>query len=250
MTRVNCILLFFSVLLISSCKKTDEVIDNSLEILSKSIEAYGGEDNFYNSVTTFNIDELNYNLERSGTITNYVMTRNVDTTTYKATYNNGAIAYYVNDSLQQMTAAALKFIGAKLEALTFLYSIPFNLKHNYYTKEQLQNVTINGQEYLSLKFTAKEETTPKDEIILYVHPETHLIEYICERMALNSNRLLFRKAYGSKKVNSLHFNNFEVYYNNTMNEMDITKFYQEFNNNMLKRQNDVELSNINVTIIN
>lgn len=250
MTKVNCILLALAVILMSSCKKSNEVVDNSLEILNKSMEAYGGEQNFYNSVTTFNIDELNYSLERSGVITNYAMTRNVDTTNYKATYNNGAIAYYVNDSLQQMTASALKFIGAKLEALTFLYSIPYNLNHNYYTKEQLPNVVIGNQEYLSLKFTAKEETTPRDEIVLYVHPETHLIDYICERMALNSNRLLFRKAYDSKKVNSLHFNNYEVYYNNTMNEMDITKFYQEFNNNKLKRQNDVELSNINVTITN
>ena len=241
-------LYIFIALLVFSCN--DGVMEgpDANTILEKSINTSGAS-NFYNSTITFNVKELEYELYRKEHISKFTMTRRVDTILYKAVYNMGEFGYYVNGELQNQTSQAKVFFDTKLIGFVYTQSIPFVLDQNAIKVTRLKDAKIDGNTYFTVYASNKDpEMLPQDEFILYINPETYLVEFYTQKYSLFQNRQLFKKAVNPRLVNEVHFVDYQVFYEKKDSQTPLEEFYNLYNDEKLSRQDDIILENINVAL--
>ena len=233
------------ILLILSCAKNEKTV-TAKDILVNTIDASGG-DYFNNSTVSFNMADLDYKLFRKDNIAEFEVTRQLDTLNYKAVYKNGYSAYFVNDSLQEENYYSRKFIESKLEGLTYIFSIPFNLNQNATQLTRLEDVIIDDKLHYALHVTFTEiEGQPSDEFILYINQATNLMDYYIQIFHLTGGTPLFKKAINRRSVNSIQFSDFWAFkIDDTSN---LKSAYKNYNRRNLKAHKKIEFENINVVL--
>ena len=235
-------------IILFSCNEDVNSGLSAKSILQKSIDASGRE-NFFNSTIKFNVEELQYEIYRKEHISKYVMTRQVDTTFYKAIYEMGHFEYYVNDEIQRQTSQGKVFFDTKLEGFVYLFSIPHILDQNAVILTRLEDAEIDGKSYFAVYATFQEvEGVPQDQFILYIDPDTYLVDFYAQKYSLFMNRKKFKKAVNSRFVEDIRFTDHHVYYFKGEDNTPLDQFYKLYNDDVLNRQNDVILENILVEI--
>lgn len=251
MNKSILIFLFASIQMFLSCKqpKRQIVPTNPLKKLHKLQTKYGI-DNFYNSFTTFNINqELTYSVERRNNISNYIIHRETNNKSYKGTYENGHIEYFVNDTLQDDSSYNRLFLDVKLDAFIHTIGIPSTLNTNDLIIKEKNPVIIRNKLYDVLYITTKQDKKiAKDEYYIYYDTNSYLIRYIALNHSLtNPYRPVFRKMINHREINSVIFSDFYSFVPKSDNT-PIENLYTEFNNVNLKQVETIIFQNIKVTL--
>jgi len=251
---------FFSLLIgvsLLSCNQNNKGVKSqdtrAKEILLNSIKAYNS-DSFYNSTIQFNTKDLEYKLYRKSNIADFEVVRKLDTVTYKATYNNGTRAYFVNNIEQEQTSAAMKFIDIKLEGLCYLFSIPHEFNQNHVQLKKLEDVIIKNKNYnvIHVSFTRISEEDPDDVFILYINPDTFYIDYLAEKYHFTAvNRPLFKVAHNFRTIEGITFVDYYVLDPKKEDrDTDLEVIYKLYNANNLNELQSLIFENIQVEINN
>ena len=239
------LLYLFTILLINSCVDSQQELD-AQTLLDKSIDASGGED-FYNSVSTFVVNQFNYTVKRNGTDQHLIVTSEARNTRYRAEFNKGQRTYYVNDSLVSNTGLNTRFIDVNLEGFIYLLSVPHLLKTNASIYERMPDVVIQKKSYYTVKvsFTVV-EGLPQNEFYLYIDPETFLVDFFAANYDLAKGTNNFYRIVNRQEVNGLSY--FD-YYSFTAESEDITleSLYKSFNALTIREINYVQLKDIQVS---
>jgi len=241
------IILVVVVFSFTGCKNSPKEL-SAEDILEKTIIAHGG-DSYNNSIITFGLDDLQYKLLRNNTVRQSEITRHIDSTVYKATYKNGYTQHYINDIEQQETYFSKKFIDARLDGFSFIFSIPHSLKRNSIKLKKLEDVKIKNINYYVVKAT--EEIIDKNDInefIIYVNPKTFLVEYTAQEYDLHLNLKIFKRAHNTRTIENIVFSDYYLF----KPHLDTTKLenlYKYFNVNDLKELNHHTYKSINVTLL-
>jgi len=229
------------------CKKSSKKL-SAQDILEKAIIAHGG-DSYNNSIITFGLDDLQYKLLRNNTVRQSEITRHIDSTVYKATYKNGYAQHYINDIEQKETYFSKKFIDARLDGFSFVFSIPHSLKRNSIKLKKLEDVKIKNINYYVVKAT--EEIIDKNDInefIIYVNPNTFLVEYTALEYDLHLNLKIFKRAHNTRIIKNIVFSDYYSF----KPHLDTTKLedlYKYFNASDLKELKHHTYKSIDVTLL-
>lgn len=232
MSKYIFTLLFAFIPIIVSCNKGKTIHKKSTpENTLKLIQSTYGINNFYNSNATFNIDnELYYTLKRQNNRSYFAISRKTDNKSYKGTYADGHIEYYINDTLQDNATYNRLFLDVKLDAFAHTAGIPSTLNTNDLIIKEYSPVDIRKRTYNVLYITTKAiPDIPVDEYYLYYDPDTYLIHYIALNHKLtNPYRSVFRKLVNHREINSIIFADYYSFVakdDNTPLEI----LYKEFN---------------------
>ena len=235
----------------TSCRD-DATQINAKQLLEKTIIASGG-DKFFNSKIQFDLDILHYDIYRKNNISNFEITRQVDSIVYKATYNNGDMAYYVNDEKQEKSMSSILFLNTYLKGFIYLSSIPHILKQNSVLLSRLNDVKIENTNYYTLYVTYKElEDYPQaqDEFYLYINPETNYIDFYAQKHYLTGDKMLFKKAINSRTINGIRFSDYKVLYlKSKTNNYALKEFYKLYNKNELTTHGEIKFQNVEVELL-
>lgn len=218
-------------------------------LLLKSIERSGGQ-YFLNSHITFNVKDLNYSIYRKEIINNFEVTREVDTTKYKATYKNGSEAYFINGIEQEETFYSKRFIEAKLAGFVYIFSIPFVFDHNSVILDQLEDVTIGKTNYHTLHVSFKPLLDdPENEFYLYINTESFLVDFFTEKYDLTGERILFRKAINRRQIDSIQIADQYILAPKRGDSTELKDIYKLYNNLTLEDLEKVELRNVKIKLL-
>jgi hypothetical protein len=239
------LLYLLTFLLLNSCGDTKQELD-ALTLLDKSIEASGGE-HFYNSVSTFVVNQFNYTVQRNGIEQHLIVTSEARNTRYRAEFNKGQRTYYVDDSLVSNTGLNTRFIDVNLEGFIYLLSVPHLLKTNASIYERKPDVVIQKKTYYTVKVTfTVVEGLPQNEFYLYIDPETFLVDFFAANYELAKGTNNFYRMVNRREVNGLSY--FD-YYSFTAESEDIAleSLYKSFNALTIRETNYVQLKDIKVS---
>lgn len=247
MNSKQTLVLIFTLFLLNC--QGPSAVGKGTKILQDCIETYGGA-KFFNSKITFNIEDLYYSIERKDNLSNFVLTRQVDSIEYKATYQNGSTAYFINDSLQEETLYSRRFIEARLEGLVYLFSIPHIFDQNSVVAAQEENVTIGKKEYLTLHIWFRPlPEDPENEFYLYIDPETKHIDFFTEKFDLNGESILFKKAINKRTIKGLLFSDYNVFRSVSEDSVSLDAVYKNYNNRSIEYLTDIVYENFEVEIL-
>lgn len=230
------------------CAPKESNADKAQALLQKTIQAHGGKQ-FFNSTISFDLKELKYHLERRDNISNFTVTRQADSTQYKATYENGYGSYFINDSLQEETLYSRRFLDSRVEGFVYLLSFPFVLDQNSIILEQKEDVLIRRKNYHVLRATVREvdDFISENEFYLYINAETFIIEFTAERFDLVGDRKVFRRNFNERQINGLHFFDSYLYRPKKM-ERALDSLYLDYDIPNMEPLKSQELTNINVEL--
>ncbi|NND88766.1 MAG: hypothetical protein HKM28_05925 [Flavobacteriaceae bacterium] len=239
-------ILLLSLMFFAACSTEPQISADT--ILEKSIEAAGGED-FFHSTISFSIEDYEYVLKRDGYLTDFSLTREIDTTIYFSTYKGGLMHYYVNGVEEPESMQSRKFLDARLDGFTFLSSMPHVFNENGTIVERLENVTIQQKEYYTLRITYKHQEGMEDRNIfyLYIDPDTFYIDYVAFKLDVYQNFQNFRRNYNRRKIEGILFSDFYSFYPHDQS-MPLDSLYHYYNKRDVREGPATEYKNISVEI--
>lgn len=215
------------------------------EALKKS---YGG-DIFLHSIKNFNVYDFKYVLKNSGYKTDFSLTRTVDTTTYTSIYRNGYIQLFINDVLQEDNSFDRRIIDVKLDAFSFLTSVPHSLTGNEYTFSHLKDVVIRNKDYYTLLVRSTPIfDQPLDQYILYINPDTKIIDYMAYYHHISGSFNKFRRYYNHQVIDSIRFADYYEFTNDN-DTIPLDQIYKSFNSATLRQLDHIQYSNIQIALL-
>ncbi len=214
------------------------------------MDAHGAEA-FYDAQIEFyhDISKYTVNYGRQGT-TNNKIERRVNHIDYRATYTNGLIQYYINDSLQPSTYYNNKILNTRLDAFLYTFSIPHVLNTNDVRVSLLPDAVINNQTYHSMDIRFKEiEGVYNDQFILYIDPGTFLINYMALDHQLTGEVMQFRRFVNFRTIQEIVFADYFIF---TPSEtgLELSSLYKRFNTRDIIEKGKVSLDSIRITPAN
>lgn len=221
---------------------------NAKEILSETIHAHG-DSIFHHSLTSYKIDDLEYEIFRNGNISNFRLTRKRDTATYVTTYKNGYLQYFIDDEEQAEGTYAKRVLNFRLEGFIYTSSLPFVLDQNAVILSRLDDVTIRKKNYLVLHATfTKIEDQPENEFYLYIDPETHLVAFSAENYEYSGQVDIFKRYFNTRTIKGIVFSD---YYSFKAPKEDIPIFelYKLYDIAVLKDYQTIQYQNISVELL-
>ena len=237
-------------LLLSSCTQTQNKDLTATALLFKTMEAHGAEA-FYDSQIEFyhDISKYTVNYSREGR-TNNSIERQVNNIDYKATYNNGLMQYYINDSLQPSTSYNNKILNTRLDAFLYTFSIPHVFNTNDVNASLLADATINKKTYHSLNIKFKEiEGVYDDHFILYIDPGTYLIKYMAIDHLITGEVKQFRRYVNFRTIQDIVFADYYIF-TPSENSVELHQLFERFNSRDISEKGQVILDSIRITPAN
>ncbi len=217
------------------------------EVLDFSIKNSGG-DTYLNSHIKFNVGDLDYHFYRHKNIIEYQLTRVVGSMTYLATYHNGQYAYLVNDQEQIQTTQSRKFIETQLDGFAYAFYIPHLFNENHVLTQRLDDVKIDKKDYYTLRITFKDyEGSPNDQFYLYINKDTGLVDFYTEKMHINGDSNLFKKALNWRERNGLMFADYHIF--KSADTVPLEDVYKYYNNKTIEYVKATKIENIIVNPI-
>lgn len=218
-------------------------------LLNKVIEAHGDSQVFYNSIISFSIDGLAYQLDRSAHISNFKVSRQKDSVLNEATYQNGLITTYKN-GIEQEPAQGLNklYLNQSFENVAYLLSFPFSLTQNHVILNQLTDVTIRNKPYHVLEVTfTKLEGQPENIFLLYINTQSYQISFMAENFEHSGQQNIFSRYLNYRQVKGLLF--YDMYrFKSTQDSLVLNDMYKAYNNSLLAEPTLRKLENISVQI--
>lgn len=242
-------------LTLMSCSQNPnkKVNDSSLsnitakELLQKTIQAHGGENNFKTSAIDFKIENTLFKLQYDNAgRANFKQIRQVDTNQHLLSYESGIIKYSINDSLQPQSSYSQRMAEISLFGFLYTFSIPFNLTTNDVKLSMLPKVSIRSKDYytLDVQFT-KIADLPEDRFILYIDEESYQIKYIALQHDLSGSRNQFRRMINPRKKNQILFQDYILFHEkDSLTTLD--NMYEKFNQSNLKVARTITFDSISV----
>lgn len=244
------VLIFCVLLLLASCSQTQNNDLTATALLSKTMEAHGAAA-FYDSQIEFyhEISKYTVNYSREGR-TNNSIERRVNNIDYKATYTNGLMQYYINDSLQPSTSYNNKILNTRLDAFLYTFSIPHVLNTNDVNASLLADATINKSTYYSLDIKFKEiEGVYDDHFILYIDPQTYLIKYMAIDHLITGEVIQFRRYINFRTIQDIVFSDYYIF-TPSDNSAELHNLFERFNRRDITEKGKVVLDSIRITPAN
>ncbi|PQB04951.1 DUF6503 family protein [Aureitalea marina] len=239
----NLLFILISSLLIA-CGQEHKNEISAQQIIERSIESYGGEA-FFNSVVSFEVDDLKYNLIRKDHITDFTVSRLKDSMDLVGRYQNGLLEYYVDGELQELGTYNLRILRGKLDGFTYMNSIPHILIQNAITLTRMADVTIRNKPQLVVEAKwLKIEDQDQDILYLYLDPETYRINYTAEQLEVTGGYPQFKRYFNFQEVNGLLFADYYSFARKDSVELD--KMYQRFELADLRELDQINLKDIEV----
>lgn len=234
------------ILLLFSCNNEQSL--SGEDLLNRAIEVSGG-DSFFHSTISFDAQGMRYTMERDGNIANFTSERQVDTTYYKATYRNGYQQYFVNGVEQEESFSSRKFISSRLEGFLYLTSIPHVFNQTAVIVNRKEDVVIRNKTYqvLHITFTKLPEDDPGNEFYLYIDPVSGYVEFRAEKLDLDGETNLLKKAYNPRIIEGIRFVDYKVFTTRDTT-MLLSDYYKAYDIPNLIPIGDIEYTNIEVEL--
>ena len=242
-------LLIVLIAMMAACRHTSDPSPTAQEILDRTIEHYGGED-FFHTAISFEVGDLQYELKRDGHLTDFSVSRNVDSTLLIGRYRNGYQEYFVNGEKQEEGTYSLRILNAKLDGFTYTFSFPYVLRQNAILLERKEDQVIRGTSYLVVHASSRPiEGEPQDEVYLYIEPESYEIHYTAEQLTATGGNPIFKRYHNLRRVDSFLFADYYSFARpDTLTALK--DMHKGFQNATLRSLQQVELENISVKLNN
>lgn len=173
--------------------------------------------------------DASYTIEKKNNRSFYTMSREYNDTKYFASYDNGLIKYFINDSLQNDKSYNRLFLDVNLDAFIYNTLIPHSFKGNDILVDKLTSVTIRNKEYIPIYVHTKEIVgLKKDEFILYVEPETYVIKYIAQNFYQSNPSPVFKNFYNHRVINGILFADYYTL-KPKVADLELEQLYEKFN---------------------
>ena len=228
-----------------NCKNIDKEKLSAESIINKSIEVSGAK-KVASSTIDFDFRDRHYYAERQEG--NFLLMR-ITVEAHKDSVfdilSNSGFERHINDNESVFVEDSMKVkYAASVNSVHYFSVLPFGLNDKAVNKKLLEDESIKGQTYHTIKVTFNQEGGGEDyeDVFLYwIHHETFEVNYLAYSYNEDDGiGIRFREAYNERYVNGIRF----VDYNNYKPKDDsatLTDLPKLFDNDQLKLLSTIEL---------
>ncbi|MEO9533525.1 MAG: DUF6503 family protein [Crocinitomicaceae bacterium] len=190
-----------------------EQLSKSQSLINQMIEAHGGvlyEQAHYQ----FTFRDKVYTFKNNGSDYRYTSEHQTDQGWQKDTYENGKFERSQGDKILNLSTEAMGMYGETLNSVIYFATLPHKLSDPSVQSEYAGTRTIKGVEYEVVKVTFKQEGGGQDfqdEYCYWINSQTHIMDYFAYNYQVNDGGVRFRKAFNSRKVEGVLFQDYVNY---------------------------------------
>jgi hypothetical protein len=189
------------------------VSDSAQTIVDAAIAAHGGEA-YANFGLEFDFRGRHYTAHREGG--NFRYTRSfVDSTgQVRDVLSNQGFFREINGQKVKLPAEKDSAYTESVNSVHYFILLPYGLNDDAVNKKYLGPATIKGEPYEAVAITFEQEgggTDYQDVFVYWFHRDRHTLDYMAYSYETDGGGLRFRKAYNSRMVGDIRFQDYVNY---------------------------------------
>ncbi len=228
-----------------NCSFTQDL--KARDIISKSIESYGGK-KFSVSKIGFSFREKQYSIELNDGLFEYKrISKDGDDETIDILNNEGFKRLVNNDESMIASLMSDKY-SSSINSVVYFALLPYRLSDQAVISSYLGKIQLFGKEYHKVKVRFTEESggeDHEDEFIYWFDSKTYSMDYLAYSYQTNGGGIRFRKAFNKRTVNGLVFQDYENYKADSDKHL-LENLDDEFEKGNLELLSIIELKKISV----
>ena len=243
---IGCVII---VIVIVGCHKKKNSEDMASAIVTKSIEASGG-NRINNATITFQFRDRSYKATRNNG--SFVLERSFqDSTNVIADrLSNDGFKRYVNGQLQNIQDSIAAKYSSSVNSVHYFSVLPYGLNDDAVNQEYLGQTLLNGNEYYKIKITFDElggGDDFEDVFIYWIDKESYKVDYLAYSFHVNGGGLRFRKAFNERYIEGIRFVDYENY-KPKFEGSKLLELEEMFDQDKLDLLSRIELKNVQVLL--
>ena len=192
-------------------KSENEQIRQGSAIISKAIQAHGGE--LYDQADyTFVFRKNKYHFKNNGgEFTYQVERKGADGSKIKDVIDNGAFTRFINDNPITLSEKDISKYTQALNSVIYFATLPHKLKDKAVHKSYKGTTNIKGLEYKVVEVFFDKEGGGADHDDTYhywVNTQTNMIDYLAYNYTVNGGGARFRSFYNRRNVGGIIFQDY------------------------------------------
>lgn len=233
-----------------NCKHVETKKRSAEFIINKSIEV-SGSDTVASSIIDFDFRNRHYYASRSkGDFLLMRITVEANTDSVFDVLSNDGFERHINENEAVFVEDSMKVkYSASVNSVHYFSVLPYGLNDKAVNKTLLEDVSINGETYHSVKVTFNEVGGGEDyeDVFMYwIHKETFELDYLAYSYAEDDGiGLRFREAYNERFINGIRFLDYNNYKPKD-ESISLSELPKLFETGQLKLLSKIELENITV----
>jgi hypothetical protein len=237
-------LFVFILFVISGCSSYST---DPQQIIDKAIENAGGE-KFLKSTIEFDFRNRHYITRRKDGVYSHERIFGDSANTTHDFLTNEGFRREVNDiQVAVPDTMAVKYSNSVNSTIYFAL-LPFGLNDPAVRKKFIGKSTLDGESYIVVEVTFAQEDGGNDftdEFLYWIHDKKFTVDYLAYRYYSEGGGLRFRKAFNSRIVNGILFQDYVNYKpgNDSTTLYEIESLYKQ---DALEELSRIELTNISV----
>ena len=223
-------------------KKT---LSKDKEIIKKAIVAHGGK-TYDRSSFSYDFRDRNYTFKHNNGLFEYTRTTQQGDSTILDVVSNDSFKRFINDEEQNLSEEdAAKYSGSVI-SVNYFALLPYKLEDEAIVSENMEEISIKGKDYYTIKVSFKEENGGEDHQDIYyywINKESNFVDYLAYSFPTdNGLGIRFRSAYNARTVGGIRFQDYINF--KAANETPLKKLPEMFEKDELKKLSVIELKNI------
>jgi len=239
--------IFFTVVLLVSCKPNQqkpltvqEIIDRSMQVSGSAIVA--------NAVISFDFRDKSYKATRNSGKFKLERTALNDGVAVRDVLSNEGFKRYQNDMPVAVADSMVSRYSNAVNSVHYFSVLPFGLNDKAVKKKLLPEMTIKGKEYYKIEIRFEEEGGGEDfdDVFIYwIDKQGFKVDYLAYLFHVNGGGIRFRELKEQCIRNGVRFVDYNNYkaLNSRVTLMDLDKAYEA---DQLKKVSEIVLKNIKV----
>ncbi|NNF34953.1 MAG: hypothetical protein HKN68_12645 [Saprospiraceae bacterium] len=214
--------------------------DIAQKIVDDAIKAHGGK-KYEKLHIGFKFRKYLYEIKRNKGEFKYQRTYNGDMGLYTEVLDNDGVSRQLNAENVELNGKTYNSVKESINSQVYFALLPFALNDAAVNKEYLGEAMVEGEPYHKIKVTFDQEGGGEDfeDVFIYwFHKEKKTMDYLAYEFHVNKGGFRFRKAYNSRKVGGIIWQDYINY-----KESDATTPLEDYDQ-LLEQGKLIELSRI------
>lgn len=230
MTTLKSVILFLSLVLITSCNTKDKnktetittkpttttpvvTLSKAQKLLNQTILAHGGD--LYNTAHyAFSFRGIEYQFKNYGTDYTYIKSYKKKSDSIKDVLKNNVFTRTINNKPVVLSDKDIAIGTGAINSVIYFATLPYKLNDKAVNSTYVESLTIKDQNYDAIKVTFNEAGGGQDhddQFYYWINIDTKKIDYLAYSYNVNDGGVRFRSAYSPRVIDGITFQDYINY---------------------------------------